>query len=227
MAYVAAVTSHPGYVERFWDELETPGVRVPLTADPGLFHEATLIGGEAIWLHTYGERFVNPDADRPPGPPRLPDDQAPKVVEPIPDDPDRMPDDIDYDPDTQTLHVGDGQIRPVPAEVWDYEVSGMPIVHKWFGYRKRTPAGKKSSPLDHINAERWTWQTTRHLLDLLHVLGRVVELHPAQADLLGRIVDGSTITVDDLEVSGVLPPTEEARKPPKRPREQEQDTLGL
>ncbi|MEU0521711.1 type ISP restriction/modification enzyme [Streptosporangium sp. NPDC006007] len=36
LSYVAAVTAHNGYTVRFAEELRTPGVRVPLTADPEL-----------------------------------------------------------------------------------------------------------------------------------------------------------------------------------------------
>ena len=50
-----------------------------------------------------------------------------------------MPRDLRYDADTETLHVGEGQIRPVPPRVWEYEVSGMKIVKKWFDYRKESP----------------------------------------------------------------------------------------
>ena len=35
------------------------------------FDRAAALGREAIWLHTYGERFVDEDAGRPAGPPRM------------------------------------------------------------------------------------------------------------------------------------------------------------
>ncbi len=40
LCYVAGVASHPGFTERFESQLETPGIRVPLTADPDLFARA-------------------------------------------------------------------------------------------------------------------------------------------------------------------------------------------
>jgi hypothetical protein len=37
VAYVAAVVAHPAYTQRFAGELTTPGIRVPITADPQLW----------------------------------------------------------------------------------------------------------------------------------------------------------------------------------------------
>jgi hypothetical protein len=59
LAYVAAVTAHPGYTERFAKELNSPGARIPLTSDAGLWQRAVDIGREGFWLHTYGERYID------------------------------------------------------------------------------------------------------------------------------------------------------------------------
>ncbi len=66
MAYLAATIAQGAFTARFAEDLVQPGLRVPLTADPGLFNEAVEIGREVIWLHTYGERFADPGADRGP-----------------------------------------------------------------------------------------------------------------------------------------------------------------
>ena len=99
---------------------------------------------------------------------------------------------------TRILHVGGGQIGPVSPEVWDYETSGMKIIRKWFGYRKKDPAGRRSSPLDDINAEYWPAHYTTQLLELLNVLEMLIDIEPRQADLLERICEGLQITVADL-----------------------------
>ena len=213
LAYVAALTAHPGFTARFRQELAVPGVRVPLTADPALFAEAVGVGRRVVWLHTYGTRFTDPAEGRPAGPPRLPADRQPKVVKAIPDTEEGMPERISYDPGTATLHVGEGQVRPVPRRVWEYEVSGMRVVSRWFGYRKREPAGRRSTDLDHLTPTRWRHATTRELLDLLNVLGLLVELEPAQAGLLERACAGPLVTVTDLKQAGVLPVPSAARKP--------------
>jgi hypothetical protein len=126
-----------------------------------------------------------------------------------------MPDTIWYSEQDQTLHIGVGEIAPVPPEVWHYRVNGMPVVEKWFRYRKRDPAGRRTSALDDIHAERWTAAVTGDLLDMLNVLGRCVALHPQQADLLEQICAGPQVTRADLSNAGVLPVPDRSKKPPR------------
>jgi hypothetical protein len=175
LAYVAAVVAHPAYAQRFVEELQVPGVRLPLTADPALWNEAVRLGAEVLWLHTYGERYVDPAAGRPQGPPRLPKEHRPSVVVRIPDTEAAMPTAISYDPHAQVLHIGAGQIAPVPPAVWTYEVSGWKVVKRWFDYRKRTPRGRRSSKLDHVVPTCWRPDYTTELLNLLQILGRLID----------------------------------------------------
>jgi Type ISP C-terminal specificity domain len=128
LAYVAGVVAHPAYTQRFLEELVVPGVRIPLTADRGLWEEAVELGREVLWLYTYGERCVDPAAGRPEGPPRQPGERRPRVVVKIPDTEAEMPTAIDYDPQTETLQVGAGRIERVSPQVWAYEVSGWRVV---------------------------------------------------------------------------------------------------
>jgi hypothetical protein len=213
LAYIAGVVAHSTYTASFAGDLKTPGVRVPLTADAALWAEAVACGREVLWLHTYGERFTDPGAGRPSGAPKLMHRPQPMNIVPIPDTPEAMPDTIAYDVETETLHVGEGQIRPVQKDVWEYETSSMKIVKKWFDYRRRDPAGRRSSPLDDINPEYWTATFTRELLELLRVLTRCVELEPRQAEVLDRICQGPLISVADLAQARVLPPPDASRKP--------------
>lgn len=218
-AYIAAVTAHPAYTERFAEQLRTPGIRVPLTADPQLWSEAVSIGHRVIRLHTYGEQPLDTGEGHRHQSPRLPAALRPKVVRAIPDTPQAMPESISYEENTETLLVGDGQIRPVPLRVWEYEVSGMKIVRKWFDYRKKRPGGKRTSPLDDITPERWPAQFTTELLELLNVLGLCIGLETEQACLLREISTGPLVTTADLEQAGVLPVPQRFRKPPQIPAE--------
>ena len=77
--YFAAVAAHPAYTVCFRSDLVQPRLRLPVTADATLFAEAAEIGREVIWLHCFGERFADPDAGRPGGPPRLPDGERPFI----------------------------------------------------------------------------------------------------------------------------------------------------
>lgn len=196
-AYVAALLAHPAYVETFRDDLIQPGLRVPLTADAKLFKEASQLGREVIWLHTFGDRF---DEGKPAGPPRV-------AVNPptvpkggaIPSTPEGFPDTLDYDAAKRRLIVGTGHIDNVAPEVWAYEVSGKNVLRQWFSYRKRNRErpliGDKRppSPLSEIQPDHWLPEYTSELINVLNVLTLLVELEPKQADLLKRICDGPLI----------------------------------
>jgi hypothetical protein len=212
IAYLAAVMAHPAYTARFAPDLVQPGLRVPLTADASLFNEAVALGREVVWLHCYGERFVDPSAKRPKGPPRLPKGNAPfiPVEGAIPSAPEPLPDTMDYDAEKRRLLIGKGFVENVTPEMWAYEVSGKQILWHWFSYRKRDRTkpiiGDKRppSPLDKIQPDSWLPEYTADLIDLLHVLGRLIALEPAQADLLERICEGPLQSAEELQAAGAL-----------------------
>jgi hypothetical protein len=83
----------------------------------------------------------------------------------------------------------------------------MKVVAKWFGYRKADPAGRRSSPLDDIHVTSWPSEWTSELNDLLSVLRRLVELEPAQAELLDDVVAGPLLSLADLTPDGTIPGT--------------------
>ena len=197
-AYAYAVLGSPAYTGSFSEELSVPGPRLPITKDAGLFRRAADLGRRMLGLHTYGERF---GGSVPRGGARL--EKA------IPEAPEDYPEGHDYDPETATLFVGGGEIRPVPPEVYGYEVSGLEVVKSWLGYRRKNPRGRTSSPLDGIRPERWTGEMTRELLQLLWVLEATVEAEPELAALLEEIVASEVFAADELPE-----PTDEEREPP-------------
>jgi Type ISP C-terminal specificity domain len=140
-------------------------------------------------------------------------ERRPRVVVEIPDTEAGMPTAIAYDPHAQVLQVGTGRIERVSPQVWAYEVSGWRVVKRWFEYRKRSPRGRRSSKLDDVVPTRWRPDYTTELLNLLQVLECLVDLQPAQAELLDRICAGAQITVADLEAAAILPPPASARRP--------------
>lgn len=214
LAYVACTAAHPNYTNRFHEELQTPGVRIPITADPTLWRRAVDLGLEVIWLHTFGETCADPRRGRPPRPPRLPAAERPRVTVCIPDSEEEMPESITHDATNSVLHVGSGQVSPVSARIWEYEVSGMRVLKKWFGYRKRNPAGKRTSPLDDVTITKWPPEYTTELLNLINVLGRLEKLEPAQATLLDEICRGHLITTTELANAIQWPPAAHWTKPP-------------
>ncbi|MEU3449169.1 type ISP restriction/modification enzyme [Streptomyces thermolilacinus] len=215
-AYSVAVTGHGAFTEHFAEELLTPGVRLPLTRDPVLWGEAVAIGREFLWAATYGEFGTPPDASQA-GPDGVGfpagDARQVRYTTAIGS---AVPGSLHYDEESRTLHVGQGAFTGVPPEVWNYEVGGMHVVKKWFGYRKASPTSRRTSPLDDIHVTSWPSEWTRELIDLLSVLRRLSDLAPAQQALMTKIVGSPVITVTDLTSACVLPPQPGATRARRR-----------
>ena len=215
MAYYAAVAAHPAYTARFQSDLVQPGIRFPVTAEPSLFLEAVEIGREVIWLHCFGERLADASAGRPNGPPRMPEGTGPVIPKEgsIPTSSQHFPDHIEYDVASHRLQIGEGFVDNVPQAVWEYEVSGKRVLVQWFSYRRRDRSRpiigtrRQPSSLGEIQPHSWLAAYTTELLNVLHVLGRLVDLESRQADLLNRICDGSLLSADDLRTSGAFETT--------------------
>ena len=121
------------------------------------------------------------------------------MVTGIPATPAGFPDTIDYDATAQALKVGAGRIGPVTPAMWSYQVSGKQVLRQWFSYRKknrdRPQIGDRRppSPLGDIGPDHWLPEYTEELLNVLNVLGLLIDLEPKQADLLKRVVDGPLV----------------------------------
>jgi hypothetical protein len=221
-SYIAALAASPAYTARFQPDLSTPGLRIPLTSEPSLFNEAALLGRRVLWLHTFGERFANTAAGRPPGPPRA-DTGQPTIplAGRISGKPEDFPDTLNYDAGKHRLLVGHGYIENVSPAVWAYEVSGKHVLTQWFSYRRknreRPVMGDRRPPskLNNIQPDHWLPEYTTELLNVLNVLSLLVEIEPAQADLLHRICAGPLLSNDTLTAAGALaapPKTEKLKK---------------
>ena len=198
-AYAYGVLAQPAYVERFWDELELPPPRLPITKDAALFGRVADHGARLLYLHTYGERYGGPHDDG-----SVPQGEAlcTKAVSL-----DEYPEDFSYDEASQVLRVGDGEFAPVAPEVWDYSVSGLQVVKSWLDYRKRKRAGRRSSDLDDIRPEHWDF--TEELLELLWVLEETIRRQPEGAALLQEVCASALFAAHELPV-----PTDAERQPP-------------
>lgn len=120
----------------------------------------------------------------------------------IPGAPEPLPDVIDYLLENRRLTIGKGFIDYVTPEVWTYEVSGKQVLRQWFSYRKQDRSRpiigdrRPPLPLDKIQPDHWLSEYTTDLMNLLHVLGRLVRLEPSQADLLQRILNKPLLSLD-------------------------------
>jgi hypothetical protein len=218
-AYLAAILAFPAFCDEFADELSTPGIRIPLTSDRTLFREAVEVGEQLIWMQTYGQRYTDPNKGRPRKSPRLPKERAPRVLAgyPIPHTSEAMPEALEYDAEQQVLIVGQGRIENVTRRMRSYGISGVNVLDKWFSYRRKdrerpVMGDRRVSALLGIHSHNWLPEYTSELLDLLHVIGLIVDLEEQQNSLFERIVGGTLISVEELARARILPVTQEARK---------------
>lgn len=206
LAYIAAVTAHPGFTEDFANELETPGLRVPLTANYDLWAEAVELGKDVLSAQTFG-RFDDSNVAY--------DKEDPRRVT-IRDRVRELPDGVVFDASAEEIIIGGGRFGPVSQKVFDYTVGGRNVLKSWVGYRASEPAGKRTSPLDDVNPTAWDREWTRDLIEVLSVLSRIVALEEHQAELLRRVAAAPIFTRSELEDSGVSWPKDDRDRKPRQ-----------
>jgi hypothetical protein len=209
MCYLAGIAANPAYTSRFQKDLKQPGLRIPLADDATLFGEICEIGRQVIWLHTFGERFADKKAGRPPGPPRLPKALCPTIPRKGAIPHDEMPDSISYDADSLRLTIGKGYVENVDPSVWNFQISGKSVLRQWFSYRgaaRERPiiGARRMSDLNGIQPHTWSAEYTSELIHLLCVIGLLVSLEPRQAELLERVCSGPLLDVDTLNSADAL-----------------------
>ncbi|MDR6103026.1 hypothetical protein QE369_003223 [Agrobacterium larrymoorei] len=211
-AYVYGILSLPAFQIEFAQALKTPGIRVPITANPELWGEAVTLGKHLIWLHTYAERFCDPDAERGTTLPDVPNLGWEKAIDVLP----KTMAEVSYDPENETLTIGDGEVVGIRSDVWNYTVSGMQIVPKWLSYRTEKGSGRAASSksgLDQIRPDRWFDSWNDEFLDLIRVLTSTIDKQLEHADLLDKILLGPLISAADLP----LPKPAERKAPLSTP----------
>lgn len=211
-AYVYSIMAHPGYEERFREELQIPGPRIPITKDPELFKKGVTMGRHLIHLQTFGERMGQKNEFTLSG--------NASLHKPIPDTSADYPENFKYDSKKQVLKIGEGEIHNVAPEIFGFSVSGLQVVKSWLKYRMKKGAGRKSSPLDDIRPEVWTEEMTQDLMNLLHMLEETLKQYPVLDAYLDDVLESELFTEKELPE-----PTEEETTPPKVERSDEQLSL--
>lgn len=192
-AYAYALLSAPSYATRFWDELEQPGPRLPITRDAALFAKVRDTGYRALHLHTLGERFADIKHERATAKGKA------KLTEGFPAG--EVPDEVFYHADIETLCIGTAVIAPVSEAIWQFSVSGLPVLGSWLAWRLQNVPGRarsSESPLDQLRPASWPHEYTVELLELLWALERTVELHQEQTALLELVCSSETVSGADL-----------------------------
>jgi hypothetical protein len=134
-----------------------------------------------------------------------------------------MPDTITYDAAKKRLLSGTGYVENVEPAVWNYEVSGKQVLLSWFSYRKKNRERpiigdrRPPSPLGNIQPAHWLAEYTSELINLLNILGWLVQLEPTQAKLLEKICTGPTFPAEELRAAGAFEKPAEPKRKSKRP----------
>ncbi|MBB5936314.1 hypothetical protein FHS42_003389 [Streptomyces zagrosensis] len=188
---------------------------VPLTASPRVWQAGVALGRQRVWLHTRGARCVPPPGDSgapgaaaPGRRPRLPGGQRPYVRAPLAAGP--ALDALSYDPDAQTLYVGNGRISPVAQAAWEFHHGGVRVLESWFEPRSTSGA---PGTLEAIGPSGWLQEWTSDLLELITVLTLLAELREPARQLAEQVADGPMIEAAELREAGVLPVPESTRRP--------------
>ena len=98
-------------------------------------------------------------------------------------------------------------------------MSGKQVLVQWFSYRKKNRERpiigdrRQPSPLGNVQPDHWLAEYTTELINVLNVLGWLVDLEPTPAKLLEKICSGPTISTGELRAAGAFElPVEPKRK---------------
>ncbi|MEV7544374.1 type ISP restriction/modification enzyme [Streptomyces sp. NPDC089915] len=176
-----------------------PGVRgyeVPLAADPERWRAGLELGHRLLTVQLRGARGGEP--------PRLPGGRRPYVRAAVT----VWPRELAYDPETETLSLGDGTVSPVPAGAWEYEAQGVRVLESWFAARSahRDPGVRD---LEGFGPAEWPQSWTSELLALVTTLALLADLAPERA----AFTPGPPLPAAELAAAGVLPPPRWSRRP--------------
>ncbi|MEU8775951.1 type ISP restriction/modification enzyme [Streptomyces sp. NPDC048606] len=175
------------------------GYEVPLAADPERWRAGLELGHRLLTVQLRGARGGEP--------PRLPGGRRPYVRSALT----AWPRELAYDPETETLSLGDGTVSPVPAGAWEYEVQGVRVLESWLAARsahRRAPEGAEPG-LEALGPAQWPQAWTSELTALVTTLALLRDLAPERA----AFTPGPPLPRDGLAAAGVLPPPRWSRRP--------------
>lgn len=202
--YVIGVIANPAYTEKFSANLNSPGVRVPLTADCELFNETVELGSAARWCMSLGSVGTPPKGGQAEQP-------MPSYHSPVGRS---VPQNYSYDAALNQLHVGPGVWAHVTPEVYGYEVGGRKVIPSWLDYRIASMNGSDQEGLNAIVESRWLPEWSEQLTTVLRSVSRLLSFAARQAANLEKIAEGPQLSVADL--SGSVPPSDATRKARRR-----------
>ncbi|GAA3247361.1 type ISP restriction/modification enzyme [Streptomyces lavendulae] len=172
------------------------GYEVPLAADPERWRAGLELGQRLLTVQLRGARGGEP--------PRLPGGRRPYVRSAVT----AWPQGLAYDPESETLTLGDGVVSPVPVGAWEYEAQGVRVLESWFAARgaHRDPQARG---LEALGPAEWPQSWTSELLALVTTLALLADLAPLRAEF----APGPLLAAGELAAAGVLPPPRWSRRP--------------
>jgi hypothetical protein len=124
---IICLLSAASYTHRFAEDLEDVFPHVPFPADPAVFACAAALGREIRAVQTFA---------RPPN-----DAFTPAGFASIADEPRGAVTPSDWNDGSLTLgEGGTGRVNGLPQPIWDYSVSGYPVLKRWIEGREGLPA---------------------------------------------------------------------------------------
>jgi len=90
----------------------------------------------------------------------------------------------EYNPDEHRVEIApDAWVRPVSPEAWAYSVSGYQVLRQWLLRRREVP---------------FELALRQELLDVVWIIERTVQMSGELDDLLERLLEGETLTREEL-----------------------------
>ncbi|MEY9878427.1 hypothetical protein ABH931_007954 [Streptacidiphilus sp. MAP12-33] len=167
---------------------------VPLPRSAATWAEGVALGRRVVDLHTFAQG----------GGLRLPDGRRTFVRHPV----DAQPQELGYDPEEETLLLGDGRLAPVPPQAWAAPAEAT--LREWFADRCAF-RGAARGTLAALGLTVWPQRATTELVELATTLARLGELLPARHDLAAD--GGPWFTHADLHEAAILPVPASAQRP--------------
>ena len=134
LAYIYAIFHSPTYRERYAEFLKIDFPRVPLISDAALFWQLVALGRELIALHLLDlSGFGKPDRS------------LPAITYPIPGNnevaakgsyPKYTPPNPAQNIEGRVYVNKDQYFEGIPEDVWDFQVGGYQVLHKWLKDRR-------------------------------------------------------------------------------------------
>ncbi len=122
--YVYAVLYAPTYREKYAEFLRLDFPRIPFTSNPELFRKMAELGGRLVALHL----LRSPELDPPLA--RFQGEGDGKVLV-------SGKKGLRYDAERERVYINPTQyFAPVPPKVWEYQIGGYQVCHKWLKDRK-------------------------------------------------------------------------------------------